>query len=295
MDHSYTSARTVDPVVKRLREIGRESPDLKEAALIYEAVLPLLRDACLHVAPVCLTSGQARRKMGEGLPLLHGLQLELDLQEVRELIILIARALERSVKNPYVLDIRTALEEDRLDVGMLLSQTAAGQRDSIDAVSDGLGLNSDLLWTLAQFSLRPAFHAVRLQLSPLVEGVAWNKGNCYVCGAGASLAELQGNNQAKHLRCGQCGADWPAGRLHCASCGNEDNHTLSYISAEKKEETMRVEVCEKCRGYLKVIVSFSPSPPEMLSVEDLATLQLDYIARERGYASMALRSYSPEN
>lgn len=289
------SAGAPDPVVKRLRQIRKESPGLKEAAMIYEAVLPLLRDTCLHVGQVCLTSGEARRKMEEGLPLLDGIELELDVDEVRELIILIARALEKSVKNPYVHDIGVALEEARLDVGTLLSQTVAGRRDLIHSLAEGLGLNSDLLWTLARFSLRPVFHAVRLQLSPLVEDVAWSKGNCYVCGAGASLAELQGNNQAKHLRCGQCGADWSAGRLRCASCGNEDHHTLSYIWAEKKEETMRVEVCEKCRGYLKVIVSFSPSPPEMLSVEDLATLQLDYIARQQGYASTALRPYSRES
>jgi FdhE protein len=294
VSYSRRPAVTLDPVVKRLREIGDGSPDLKEAALIYEAVLPLLRDSPLNVAPVCLTSGEARRKMGEGVPLLQGLQLELDLQGVRELMILIARALEKSVKNPYVRDIRTALEEDRLDVGMVLSETAAGQRDSIDSTAVGLGLNPDLLWTLAQFSLRPAFQAVRLQLSPMVEGVAWSKGNCYVCGSGASLAELRGNNQEKHLRCGRCGADWPAGRLHCNFCGNEDHKSLGYISAEKKEETMRVELCEKCRGYIKVIVSFSPLPPEMLSVLDLATLQLDYIARQRGYASMALRSHGPE-
>lgn len=46
---------------------------------------------------------------------------------------------------------------------------------------------------------------------------------------------------------------------------------------------MRVEVCDKCHDYLKVIAAFHPTPPEMLPVEDLATLHLDYIARERGY------------
>lgn len=56
---------------------------------------------------------------------------------------------------------------------------------------------------------------------------------------------------------------------------------------------MRIEVCEKCCGYLKVVVSFSPLPPEMLFVEDLATVQLDYIAQWRGYASSVQRPYNP--
>jgi len=52
---------------------------------------------------------------------------------------------------------------------------------------------------------------------------------------------------------------------------------------------MRVEVCDKCNGYLKVVSSFAPSPPEMLPVEDLATLHLDYIAQERGYARVMVQ------
>lgn len=50
---------------------------------------------------------------------------------------------------------------------------------------------------------------------------------------------------------------------------------------------MRIETCDKCGCYLKVISSFAPSPPELLVVEDLATLHLDYIAEERGYALTA--------
>ena len=287
---SDRSAGGIDPIVKRLREIGKESPELEEAALAYEAVLPLLRDTDLKVAPVGLTSGQARGKMEEGLHLLHGIGLEIDLHKARELMLLLAGALDKCVKNPHVRNVTMALKKDILDVDVLLSETAAGQRESIDAVAEGLGIDPNLLWTLSSFSLRPALQAVRIQLSPLVEGVAWNKGTCYVCGAGALLAELQGNNQVKHLRCGQCGADWHARRLQCTRCGNEDHRTLGYLSPAKKEATMRAEVCEKCRVYLKVIVSFSPSPAEMLSVEDLATVQLDYMAQGRGYASAAMRS-----
>ncbi len=154
------------------------------------------------------------------------------------------------------------------------------------------GLDPDLVGTLARFCLKPVLHAVRKQLELIVEGVAWGRGTCYICGTGASLAELQGNNQIKHLRCGQCGADWPIRRLQCACCNSEDHRTLGYFTTGKKEETIRAEVCEKCRGYLKVIVSFSPSPAEMLTVEDLATLQLDYIAQARGYDSSAGRPYS---
>lgn len=66
-------------------------------------------------------------------------------------------------------------------------------------------------------------------------------------------------------------------------CGNEDHGTLSCLYSEDQREKMRVEACDRCRGYLKVITSYSPTLPEMLPVEDLATLHLDYIAQEQSY------------
>ena len=45
----------------------------------------------------------------------------------------------------------------------------------------------------------------------------------------------------------------------------------------------RVEACDRCRGYVKAIDAFDPTPPEMLAAEDLATLHLDAAARSRGF------------
>lgn len=71
-------------------------------------------------------------------------------------------------------------------------------------------------------------------------------------------------------------------RLQCLYCGNEDHRTLSILYNEDPRESNRVEACEKCKGYLKVITTFSQTPPESLQAEDLATLHLDYAAQKRG-------------
>ncbi len=165
---------------------------------------------------------------------------------------------------------------------------AADERGPVKAAAQDLGLDPDLLWTLAQNALKPALRAWRKQLTPLASGVPWNKGACFVCGGGATLAELQENDQVKHLRCGSCGADWQVRRLQCAYCGNEDHTMQGYLYSEGQRDKMRVEVCDKCKGYLKVIAAFTPTPPEMLPVEDLATLHLDFIAQGRGYARDAV-------
>lgn len=289
-----------DPIVQPLRALAHESPDLKAAARLYEAILPLLRDADLHCAPVSLTRDQICEKLERGLPLLHDLDLELDREAVRELMLELAEAVEsvgrkdqphkrlswgRVSHEPDAVArrIRIALEDNKLDIAELLTDISAGERGPVTAVAQDLQLDPDLLWTLAQNALKPALRAWCRQLTPLAKGASWNRGTCFVCGAAATLAELQDNDQGKHLRCGSCGADWAYRRLQCTYCGNEDQKTLGCLYEEDQRDKMRVEACHKCKGYLKVISSFTPAPPEMIPVQDLATLHLDYIALERGY------------
>src|SRR5512136_1347046 len=92
----------VDPIVQRLRALVQDSPDLKDAAELYEAILPLLRDADLHVGTISLTPEQARAKIEKGSPLLHDVDLELDVESMRELMIKLAAAVEAiDRKNPW--------------------------------------------------------------------------------------------------------------------------------------------------------------------------------------------------
>ena len=286
-----------DPIVKRLRTLSQDAPYLENTARLYEAVLPLLRNADVRTGTVSLTPEQARSKMEMGLPLLHELDLELDGQSVMDLVLRIAGSVEKLGKNEQsppqgrsshgpgteARFIRLAIEENRLNIADLLPDVAAGERSAVISAAQDLQLDAGLLWTFAHNALKPALRAWCRQLSPLAEGIHWYRGSCFICGAHAALGELQGNNQAKHLRCSQCGADWLFRRLQCAYCGNEDHMTLGYLYSENQGDKFRVEVCEKCKGYLKVIAAFAPTPPEMLTVEDLATLHLDYIAHERGY------------
>jgi len=272
-----------DPLERRFRALVRDWPDLRKAAEVYQVTLPLLRDAGPLAAPIALTEERARRKLAEGHYLLHGVTLVFDHGGARELMLRLARNLEEAGL-AAVSPIRSALEGDRLIPEELLGHVAEGDYPSLAARAEAQALDPPLLWTLAQSALKPTLRAWCGELAPLVHtAVAWEKACCFICGAPASLGELQGNEQARHLRCGQCGADWPIRRLHCIYCGNEDPSLLGVLSPEGRRENVRVDVCDKCHGYLKVVTSFAPCSPEELAVEDLSTLFLDCLAQERGY------------
>ncbi len=308
---------TQDPVIQRLHALAEATPELRQAAEIYAAILPLLRDRPELAVPVAMTPVEARMKMERGSFLLEAEELAFDEWTARDLLIELARTLEavpeRDENEDHLLwvrvdrrkkprhqgplagsdgellratsarQIRLLLERGELEAGLLLARVAAGDQAFIIALAEDMSLDAGILWTLSRYALMPALHAWRAQLAPLVEGVEWEKEYCFVCGADASFGELRGDGQTKHLRCSRCGADWSARRLVCIHCGNQDHRTLSYLYPDDKREQYRIEVCDQCKGHLKVITSFDPTPPERLIVEDLSTLHLDMIAQQHGY------------
>ncbi len=293
---------TSDLVMRRLQSLVQESPDLKNAAQFYEAILSVLCHADSGSEAVSLTPEQVRTKMEKGLPLLRDLKIALDIQSVSELMVRLARAVETASEDNSPLSsaadarlVRFALEERRLDVAEFLRLVAAGEKKLATSLTESLRLNADLLWMLAQNALKPALLEWSRQLAPLAKGIRWDRGYCFICGASPTFGELRGNAQAKHLRCGQCGADWPFSRLQCTYCGNEDHAALGLLYVESEREKRRLEVCNKCSGYLKVIASFSATRPEMLVIEDLATLDLDYVAQEKGYSRPTIRRVFPDH
>jgi formate dehydrogenase maturation protein FdhE len=282
-----------DPIAARLRELVNESPalpDLESAAHLYETILPLMRDADLNPEPLSITEDEAHAKLGSGLPLLVDLDLDLDLAAMRRLMIDLASAVEsfnetvcKSPQQETARRIRAALEEDWLDIESLMPDIAAGERSNIEKSAVDLQLDPGLLWTLSQNALKPALRAWSRQLQPFAVNCNWRQSYCPVCGAIPVLGELREDHQAKYLRCNQCGADWPAPRLQCIHCGNDDHKTLGYLYSDPHPEKILAEFCDNCKGYLKLITTFAPTSAEMLPVEDLATLYLDYAARDRGY------------
>ena len=274
-----------DPLERRLGALVLEWPDLGVAADVYRATLPLLRSAGPIAASIPLTEDQARTKLSNGEFLLHGAALVFDHGAARELMLGLARNLEE-VGLVGISPIRSALEGDRLIPGELLGHVANGEYPLLAARAEEQALDPALLWTLAQSALKPSLRAWCGELAPLVHTAGeWEKASCFICGAPASLGELQGNEQARHLRCGQCGADWPIRRLQCIYCENEDTSLLGILYPEGRRENVRVEVCDVCHGYLKVVARFAPCSPEELAIEDLSTLYLDLLAQGRGYRS----------
>ena len=204
-----------------------------------------------------------------GAPLLHGAVARLDARRASDLV----RGLAEQVG---ILAARE-IEPSRL------IQAAIERDDTVVArIAERVGASHDSLTVIAQLCAMPLLHAAARKLDPGVPAV-WQRGYCPVCGAWPSLVEMRGIERERRLRCGCCAADWRLPVLRCAFCGELDHHLLGSLIQEGDEQRRRVETCESCHGYLKVVMTLGALPPRTLALQDLATVPLDLVAQERGY------------
>ncbi|HPE07219.1 MAG TPA: formate dehydrogenase accessory protein FdhE [Smithellaceae bacterium] len=141
----------------------------------------------------------------------------------------------------------------------------------------------DLIDLFIEESLRPELEVVAEQYGAAVEKSEWMEGYCPICGKEPKIGEIRESEDGRrYLFCHQCGYKWHFRRIKCPFCGNEEQHSLAYFAVEG-EERYRVDVCNKCRRYIKIVELPKSSEDVNMDVEDIATLHLDVLAYEEGY------------
>ena len=179
----------------------------------------------------------------------------------------------------------------RLDGLRFLEAAVCDDLDAVAGLAADSGTDGKALGALVGLAAMPLLQACRRRV---VRGVAegWSRGYCAVCGAWPTLAEVRGLERTIRLRCGRCGGDWRIEWLTCPYCSVADHERLGSLVSDSHGETRTVRTCAECRGYFKTVTTLGPWPPDQVSVEDLATVDLDVAALERGYGRPGRPGYA---
>lgn len=110
---------------------------------------------------------------------------------------------------------------------------------------------------------------------------------CPVCGHPPALALLRGGLDGRFLACGLCGTEWETDRLGCVHCGGLDPGANRILEVDG-EEAFRLDVCEKCRGYIRTVVVEKLDRPLYVPLEAVLMLHLDLVAEREGYHAGAM-------
>ena len=114
-------------------------------------------------------------------------------------------------------------------------------------------------------------------------------GICPVCASRPVASVLRiGGEQAnlRYLVCSLCATEWNMSRIQCSSCDTDKSVKYLVLQAEgesKAEAATRAETCDECKSYLKIFYQ-EKDPGLDPTADDLATLALDLLVDEQGYA-----------
>lgn len=273
---------------RRVAALRKTRPELGDALDLQELLIRTALTAARapETQPFPLPRDYVAARLREGIPLLHDQALFVDVHFSADLFSRLVNALQARQdpdgRAPLAAVVGAA-SNLRLDPERLFGEGFVSHIDHLTQIALAAEADVELLQTLAIQATAPLRWAYAARLLPVVEQAdEWHSGYCPICGGWPLLGELRGVERSAWLRCVACGSGWRTQRLWCPYCGNDDYHALGSLTIEG-EPRFHIATCERCKGYLKVENAFEPSPPQLLALDDVASVHLDVAAIERGY------------
>ena len=159
-------------------------------------------------------------------------------------------------------------------VGHLL----ADRRAALIALGRSLGVDPRVLGFWCVQLATPLAMARGRALAPLVEGMAWNRGYCPVCGSWPGHGRRDESGLV--MTCSFCAAAWRFTRRECPHC--EAPGPQGQVYAVPGYESERVTVCRRCNHFLgELSAEALPGlPPEVAA---LTLTPIELLARQHGH------------
>jgi FdhE protein len=170
----------------------------------------------------------------------------------------------------------------RSDAVALLLAAVRQQRQELISRAEALGVDAGALTSVAHLAAYPLLQWCGRLLKDELPAF-WPHGYCPICAAWPTLAERRGLDRSRRMRCGRCAGEWEVQWLCCVYCGEREHEKLGSLVPDGHGETLKVETCATCHGYLKSVACLQGLQPLELLLKDLETVELDLVALERGY------------
>ncbi len=275
--------KSLEKIKNHIAQLKKKNPAYNEILNFYEKVLVEQEaiELTLNVNPVETGKDLKALQIKEGFPLIDKKDFILDIPSsimlFESLCQIGKNATNKMKKN--IEKIEKAVRDSKLNIEKLLKKHSDSAYQ--DEIIKNLKLDKTILSFLTQMSIKPSIHANVAQLKDQVDLKNWLRGYCPICGSFPQMSELKGEGQ-RFFACSFCGFEWPSERLKCPFCENKDHESLHYFYEEGKE-IYRVDVCDKCKQYIKTVDSRKLNFEPDLDLEDIITLHLDILASEKGF------------
>lgn len=174
--------------------------------------------------------------------------------------------------------------DDGMAMGGLFADTI-DDKGRIRTLADTLDVPPDILSLLLYLAVKPSLEAGVRELAARLTDSGKNRSSCPICGSAPIIGELDAEGN-QWIHCGLCWHRWPAKRIVCLYCSNQDSASMEYLYSEDEPE-YRVNLCDGCQRYLKVVDTRKMNRRFYPPLEQVASLHLDVLAADKGYRHAA--------
>lgn len=181
--------------------------------------------------------------------------------------------------------LKEGLASGKLDFAEIQKYIARRNMRYFASLAKKVGMKKDLFYSTCLAIYRPLFELCAEEEDIKLGDYAWKKGSCPLCGTAAGMARFEEEVGRRILWCPLCGTEWVFKRLQCPSCGNEDQKTLRYFFVENEKTPYRVDVCDRCKHYVKTVDERKQEKGQktFFEIENMMTLYLDDCAKKEGF------------
>ena len=172
-----------------------------------------------------------------------------------------------------------------LSENMLAELAGPGERLESWALEIGIGPQALV------FATRNAMRVILTRRArawkDLLEGFAWDRGYCPICGSAPIIACIEEGIPRRWLNCSCCGQAWQFSRVICPACANDNQRSMTYyfVTDTAQESTF---TCENCKHYLVTLGKVGDLSEFDAEVSALSLIHLDVLMQEKGYHPMAV-------
>jgi len=268
--------------LSRINQIKQEKPAYKDLLDFYEKIF-IAKDEVYQLLksyPVTYDEYLVRKKFKAGLPVLDkesvGFYIDILENFFWKLIEIIEENNPESAKQLIAF-----IKQENLKIEKAIKEMWLGVLDPEQWEKSKIG-DPTLFYFLLTETLKPLYEYLGEYFRELIELDLWGKGYCPICGESPTLGAIPEEKWTRFLFCIYCGSKWPFPFLKCPFCENEEEEGIKYLRIGN-EKQYRLEVCQSCHRYLKVVDFESIGKPVPLDVENIVTIHLDMLAKREGY------------
>lgn len=270
-------------IARRCRHYAERNPGLKDLLRFYRKVFSLQKEAqgSLPRRLPHIEGAQVAYRLDGGELLIKPEELEVDLEVLEGLFkglgeLFVGRGGDAA-------GILGSFLEGKGKRELELLVNAFQYKDEEKFLSLAGEEEAEVVYSLLHLSLAPFYWRMAEPLAKQAPLGQVPRGTCPVCGDLPVMGLIRSDDGVRILECSLCGVRWGIPRMICPFCMESDQERLGYLYAER-DRAHRVYICDNCHKYLKVTLQESEKEEEIvLALEDLATMDLDRAAEDRGY------------